>query len=1070
MSNRVYDRSLYGLLQNLIDSWSCWEDHEDFYLNQLLPQLKEDPSKGTADEEKLINEIKSIVSEEDWINLSKIAKQIRNNKEFLETIVSLLEDFLFEEADSFYLEHKNQIDNKIYLDLKNQFIELDYKEKSVSAPSDFESLLEEYCFEEADKFYQNNEKYIDENLYLELKTQYVEKEYREKSSSANSGLETLLSEYCFEEADEFYQNNEKYIDEKVYLELKTQYVEQEYNEKSASNLSDLESLLIEYRFEEAEQFYQENEEYIDDKLYLELREKFISKKIEEEKRQKILARLKYLLSHEGLSAADELFSQYQQLQIPEYVKLREKWIHDYLYKKLNLSLNNEQVEAVGAMDGNVLLKARAGSGKTSVVTAKAYLVIEHENIHPDQIMLLAFNKKAADEMNRRIRKRYGLLEFKNARTFHSLAYQLVQPQENLLFDEQAGGLSNQKQSKLAQRIVNRIMNPVFKEEMYRVFKSEMREIENLGELLSKEDYLLYRRNHLQLTLNGNYVKSLGEKYIGDFLFEHDIKHSYEAVWYWNFQGNYRPDFTLFVNSDTPNIVIEHWGIDENDPKKSVPEEWVTSWQEYRIEMDLKRAYWKDYNLKNPSTSVALIETSVIDLRQGRIHFENILKAKLSQFDIKLQKLSDKELYDRMNMIHLARLTRLFVQYIQKAKKQRLSPNVLKKRIDDIDLNNERTLAFSKMANAVYSEYIDELKNTNSIDFDDLMEKAIDIIKSSNGKCEIRTLGERRIKLNELKWLMVDEYQDFSPLFYSLIETIRENNSDVKLFCVGDDWQAINAFAGSNLCYFTDFKKYISSSEQFNLLTNFRNATNILNLSNKFMRNKGEYAKAFSNTPGKIFKCYTNKVFIEQRHDKKATTEASFDERFITFKNIRGQLGGVDSGMVVGRMLKACHSVIVRDENRGKTFGILSRVGQLSRFYENLQQFRKKLKDTCKDYPVYRDFDKNVRVGTIHSFKGLEADIIILLNVVQGRHPMIHPDEGLFEIFGSTPADILAEEQRLFYVGMTRAKSELYFLTEAKRESEFIKSIKLEEYEVKYIFDDSDENTFPAEGEMVPQSI
>ena len=238
-----------------------------------------------------------------------------------------------------------------------------------------------------------------------------------------------------------------------------------------------------------------------------------------------------------------------------------------------------------------------------------------------------------------------------------------------------------------------------------------------------------------------------------------------------------------------------------------------------------------------------------------------------------------------------------------------------------------------------------------------------------------------------------------------------------------------------------------------LLTNFRNATNILNLSNQFMGNKGEHAIAFLNTPGKIYKCYTNKVFIEHRHDKKSTNEAYFDQRFCTVKNIKGQLRNVDSGLLVARMLKACHHIIVDDKNKGKTFGILSRVGQLSRFYENLQQFWKKLKDTCKGYPVYSDFDKNVGIGTMHSFKGLEKDIIILLNVVQGRHPLIHPDEGLFEIFGSTPADILAEEQRLFYVGMTRAKSELYFLTEENRESEFIKSIDLQEHKVNYVFDD-----------------
>lgn len=82
-----------------------------------------------------------------------------------------------------------------------------------------------------------------------------------------------------------------------------------------------------------------------------------------------------------------------------------------------------------------------------------------------------------------------------------------------------------------------------------------------------------------------------------------------------------------------------------------------------------------------------------------------------------------------------------------------------------------------------------------------------------------------------------------------------------------------------------------------------------------------------------------------------------------------------------------------------------------------------------------------------SFKGLEADIVIMLNVVQGQYPLIHPSEELYEIFGSTHADILSEEYRLFYVGMTRAKKALYFLTEEGRESDYIKNMHIEEYEV-----------------------
>jgi DNA helicase IV len=935
----------------------------------------------------------------------------------------------------------------VYSTFKNKQLNL-YGREGIKTKliTDIEVLLKSYRFEEAAQCCEQNKEYVDEKSYLDLKKSHQDKQHSEKAAFVMEELESFLSYYRFEEADQFYEQNKEYVDKKSYLDLKKSYQDKQYSERAASVMKELENLLSSYRFEEADSIYKKNRDYVDKEKYLNLREKCKTKRDSEQLREKTEQKLESLLLKQGLLVADEYFRKQSVFGVDEYETHRRKRISKFLSEHLDFPFNNEQVDAIGAISSNVLLKARAGSGKTSVVAGKTYFLVEHERVHPDHVMLLAFNKKAADDITRRIRKDYGLVDFKNARTFHSLAYQLVQPKEDLLFDEGGENLSTKRQSKFIQRIVKQAINPVFKEEMYRVFKTEMRELENIGELLSSEDYLLYRRNHKQLTLRGDYVKSLGEKYIGDFLFEHGIKHRYEKIWDWK-KENYKPDFTVFANSDTPNIVIEHWGIDENDPSYSIPEHWTESWLEYKAVMEGKRAFWEEYNRKNPADPVLLIETSIVDLAKGRNHFEHILRSKLSAHGIKLLKLSDEELYKRLEMVHLVRLTIMFTQYIQKARKQRLSPGELKKRIDKIDRTNDRVCIFAVMANAIYRKYLEELKRTNSIDFDELIERAVGIINKSHGNCDIRTLDDRRVKLSELRWLMIDEYQDFSLLFHDLIESIRKHNNNVRLFCVGDDWQAINAFAGSNLRYFTNFDSYVIPSETRNLLTNYRSVTNIVELANKSMEGRGEEAIAHSNKVGRIFKCYTNKVFIKLRQDNSA--EAKFDRKFLSFERVQGKIENIDKGLVVGRMLKACHLIITRRENLGKTIDILSHKRRLSQWYDGLEVFRNKLKKTFKEYPIYPDFDKKVRVGTIHSFKGLEADIVIMLNVVRGEYPMIHPDEELYEIFDSTPKDILEEERRLFYVGMTRAKSKLYFFTEEKRESEFIKEMPLPEDELNY---------------------
>ena len=88
----------------------------------------------------------------------------------------------------------------------------------------------------------------------------------------------------------------------------------------------------------------------------------------------------------------------------------------------------------------------------------------------------------------------------------------------------------------------------------------------------------------------------------------------------------------------------------------------------------------------------------------------------------------------------------------------------------------------------------------------------------------------------------------------------------------------------------------------------------------------------------------------------------------------------------------------------------------------------------------RALANKIRVETVHGFKGLEADIVILVSVTENAYPLIHPDSTLFALFGRNATDIVAEEKRLFYVALTRAKEKVYILTEHKRESPFLNEL------------------------------
>ncbi|MDA8796912.1 UvrD-helicase domain-containing protein [Luminiphilus sp.] len=463
------------------------------------------------------------------------------------------------------------------------------------------------------------------------------------------------------------------------------------------------------------------------------------------------------------------------------------WLRRYFTDPASKSLSDEQLLAIGNTDKTVLLRARAGSGKTTVIKHKVDFKIRHLGFDPSEVMVLAFNKTAAQQVKRDVQKEFHHLTFNNARTFHSLAHKIVRPTQNLLFDVGSG--SNAKQSQFVEGLLEKESNPAFKKDLYEFFRAELKQMENIGSLLNEKDYFTYRRNDVQDTLNGDPVKSLGEKWIADFLFEHDIRYVYERPWFRDKtgqQGNFYPDFSLAVNSQIPDVVIEHWGIDEYDSTQSIPLHWNKTWQEYRLEMDIKRSYWRDHNRRNPSRAVTLLETSVRNTKNGRVAFENHLKRELGNIGVKCTKLSSEVLVDRVIRKRVARFSHMCLQFIQRAKKQCISPHDLDTKIEHFSFDCDKEKVFCLIANRIFHRYARELAHANLIDFDDLMTMAVDRIVQERGNVVIDQTVDTALNLNTLKWLMVDEFQDFSKLFFNLVDALRSHNPALRVFCVGDD--------------------------------------------------------------------------------------------------------------------------------------------------------------------------------------------------------------------------------------------------------------------------------------------
>jgi len=328
--------------------------------------------------------------------------------------------------------------------------------------------------------------------------------------------------------------------------------------------------------------------------------------------------------------------------------------------------------------------------------------------------------------------------------------------------------------------------------------------------------------------------------------------------------------------------------------------------------------------------------------------------------------------------------RVFTQFIQKAKKLEMSVEEIEEKINNFESKN-----FLRLANKIYKEYSECLRRDNFLDFDDLLTKAIEIIEKTKGGCKVRGT-----KLNGLKYLLIDEYQDFSKLFYNLIQAIRKYNPEIKLFCVGDSWQAINGFAGSDLKYFNNFIKYFDDSGVAYLLTNYRSKKEIIDCGNRFMLGENRSFNYQDNAGGEVI------------------------------------VRSVDSGNSTNGYLKLCAEIIASNPN--KSIAILHRKNEINNI--TLESFYKRL-------IKLGNARNRIIISTVHKFKGQEADVVIILQATKKLFPLVHPYNDLFKIFGQSDQDILDEEKRLFYVAITRAKEKLFILTERGDESEYLEMIE-----------------------------
>ena len=684
--------------------------------------------------------------------------------------------------------------------------------------------------------------------------------------------------------------------------------------------------------------------------------------------------------------------------------------YDHFFSNIDgKSLDGQQREAVINDEDRILLLAGAGSGKTLTIAAKVKYLCETKGVNPADILLISFTKKAAEEMSERIQKNLNYPI--NATTFHKLGLDIIKNalgkrpdvfEENALSQFVHDFFENKLSSH--QDIIENLVEyfayyleipPNIDEydslgDLYEAEKSA--DFETLKSKYDQEKYIrekaLEKKQNLT-TLNNEKVKSLEEIKIANFLFINGIKYEYERLYPFENDDKtrkaYRPDFYL---SDY-DIYLEHFGInkDGRTPQYTPIEE-----KKYLDGMQWKREIHQKNHTK-------LIET------YSYYSSEGILLKKLK--DILIEngvQFKPRDPLDIFNTVYTSKSNKYFPEFIKLCctfialfkSNNYQTPQIDSWRDyaeEENDFFKRRTCIFLDIIKVILQEYQNHLVKNNAIDFADMINLATEKV---NNNCI----------LHPYKYVIVDEYQDVSKSRFDLIKAILDKTK-AKFFCVGDDWQSIYRFAGSDISLFKNLEKHLGHTEILKIENTYRNSQNLINeASNFILQNPYQLEKNLRSNKQLDYPL----VFWGFTNDPKQALISSI-------KKIVSEFGTQKSILLLGRTNY--------DINIAMDTGL----------------FRCVTKDGNKSLEYTPIPDLPIQFLSVHKSKGLEADNVILLNFkndLLGFPNQIADDPILEYVLMDAEHFKFAEERRLFYVAITRTKNRTFILTDNNKPSPFFK--------------------------------
>jgi DNA helicase-4 len=644
--------------------------------------------------------------------------------------------------------------------------------------------------------------------------------------------------------------------------------------------------------------------------------------------------------------------------------------------------NEQRLGVLRSNDKNMVLAA-AGTGKTSVIVAKTLDLIDRKLADPSEILVLAYNRDAAEELQKRLadkalKSKITLESPPHISTFHALGRKLLRDSGIPTFLS----VFTEDDFKLKQW-VTKWLEDYLKADLSRIYDFIELSTQPINpfDFKSIEEYERFTRDNELRTLNVELVRGYQELLIANFLFVNQIPYQYEAPYVSkrriDIGYDYKPDFYL---KDT-NIYIEHFGVDRDG--KTRPD---IDALKYNESIQSKR-------LLHEKCGTILIETFHYEWYEHTLLSD--LESRLSAQGIKCNPMSPEAIFEKLNKEgHIVKWSDLMKKALQAIRVERLTKTAMQNRFEQAKIH--RPEKHSDLLEALHQGYIAELNEQNTIDFDDMIIRAIHVVMQGSF-------------IPKWKYILVDEFQDISAARMEFINALIEKGPDPSLTVVGDDWQSIYRFSGGKLELTTRFGSMVGPYTETKLQKTFRYNNSIANTAGQFIMENPEQYKKFIETHNKV-----NQPQVFLLDDKVGKQEGVYER--------------------VNEVVQK-----IRENDPTRSIAIIARYNYL------LKEAKQSLSNV--------NLNKDIKFWSFHRSKGLEADCCILIGFFQGKSgfPNENRNEAIIEaLLPNLDSYPHSEERRLFYVGLTRARDESYIIADPTAPSDFITELLAPKYELNIV--------------------